>query len=85
MIYQVRFFVPKRGFHSNQILQKTEQRSKWSKTSIFKALDMESQTIFKGVYDGRGWKGSGEMLTSIDPATNEVLAKIQGVSLCRMI
>lgn len=51
-------------------------------STVLNALDLsasDSGTI-PGVYDGH-WTGSGEVLESVCPATGEVLARVQGVSV----
>jgi aldehyde dehydrogenase family 7 member A1 len=45
---------------------------------ILPALGISANTPNKGVYDG-SWFGSGEIITSVDPATNQPIASIQTV------
>lgn len=49
--------------------------------SVFKALGIE-KTNNKGVFDGE-WKGSGDIVPSLNPVNNEVIAEVLTVkSLC---
>lgn len=45
---------------------------------ILPALGISSTDPNKGVYDG-SWYGSGEVVTSVDPATNQPIAAVQTV------
>jgi len=53
--------------------------SKLSAQSILKKLDIDASRPIPGVYYGKGWQGSGALLTSVNPATNEVIGQVQGV------
>lgn len=45
-----------------------------SKFAFLKDLGLER--VNKGVYNGQ-WQGNGEIIKSIDPATNEIIAEVQ--------
>jgi aldehyde dehydrogenase family 7 member A1 len=51
-------------------------------STVLNALELtpSSSGTIPGVYDGT-WSGSGEVLESVCPATGEVLARVQGVSV----
>ena len=50
-------------------------------SAVLSALDIhQTEWPLPGVYDGR-WGGSGEVFESVCPATGEVLARVQGVSV----
>ncbi|KAJ7757006.1 NAD-aldehyde dehydrogenase [Mycena metata] len=48
-------------------------------TNILTALDIRSDADVCGVYDGE-WKGSGDLVSSVCPTTNEVLARVKTAS-----
>ena len=45
---------------------------------ILPALGINASQPNKGVYDGN-WYGSGEVVTSVDPSTNQPIASVQTV------
>jgi aldehyde dehydrogenase family 7 protein A1 len=44
--------------------------------SIMKALDLSTESVIPGVYNGK-WGGSGSIVESINPATHQVLGRVQ--------
>ena len=51
--------------------------------AVLSALDIPTAKEIPGVYDGT-WTGTGEVFESVCPTTGEVLARVQGVSVCYM-
>lgn len=48
--------------------------------AILKELGIDAGKVVPGVYYGkRQWGGAGEILTSVDPSTGEVIGQVQGV------
>ncbi|KAH7107042.1 succinate-semialdehyde dehydrogenase [Auriculariales sp. MPI-PUGE-AT-0066] len=45
-------------------------------SGILSSLDITPGTLVHGVYDGQGWRGSGEHLVSRCPTSGEVLAEV---------
>lgn len=47
-----------------------------SRTAFFSELGLNS-SVNEGVFDGKDWKASGEVIDIADPTTGETLAKVR--------
>lgn len=70
LIHATRTCFQKQAFRSLSTFEKHH--------SVFKSLGIEKSNN-KGVFDGE-WKGSGEIVPSINPVNNEVMAEVLTVS-----
>ena len=57
----------------------TNAATTFTKYSFLKELGLQEQNA--GVFDGEKWFGSGELLTSTNPTTNEAIATVRGATI----
>lgn len=47
---------------------------------LMKSLNLQAGSVIPGVFNGK-WGGNGKIIESVDPATNQVISKVQTGSI----